>query len=94
MQKKLKEFSFSFESFSSVWFRKTKPYGNKGNDLVITVPTGITAVTDSNVTIGELNTEDEQILLVKGGQGGSSFNNYRGQPGQAFSVSLYLKIKM
>lgn len=68
--------------------RKIKPYGENGEDLIISVPTGITAVTDSNVVIGELNAEDEQILLVKGGKGGSSLNDYKSQLGQSFSVSL------
>ena len=60
---------------------------------MITVPTGITAITDSNVVLGELNNENEQILLVNGGKGGSSVNNYKGQLGRAFSVcSLFLFI--
>ena len=45
-----------------LFIRKIKPYGENGEDLIISVLTGITAVTDSNVVIGELNAEDEQIL--------------------------------
>jgi len=56
------------------------------------VPIGITAVTDSKVVIGELNNENEQLLIAKGGQGGSSLNNFNADQGTSFSVSLDLKL--
>ncbi len=56
------------------------------------MPIGITAVTDSKVVIGELNNENEQLLIAKGGQGGSSLNNFNADQGTSFSVSLDLKL--
>lgn len=60
--------------------------------MVINVPCGVTAETDSGILIGEVNNEDETLVIAKGGKGGSPLNDYQAQSGQAFSVNLDLKL--
>lgn len=60
--------------------------------MVIDVPCGVTAETDSGIVIGEINSQDEKLILAKGGKGGSPLNDYQAQLGQAFSVNLDLKL--
>lgn len=72
--------------------RKLKLYGANGSDIVIDVPCGITVETDSGIKIGEVNTENEKVLIAKGGKGGSPLNDYKSAKGQAFSVNLDLKL--
>ena len=67
-------------------------FGDHGENIIIPVPCGVTAVTDSGVVIGEVNNDDEEVLIAKGGKGGSPFNNFNAQPGQSFSVNLDLKL--
>lgn len=67
-------------------------YGSNGQDVVIDVPCGVTAVTDSGVTIGEVNTENDKVVIAKGGKGGSPLNEYKPESGQGFSVNLDLKL--
>ena len=54
---------------------------------MITCPVGITAVTDSGEVIGELNDETEQLVMARGGKGGSAANRWTGQ-----SLNLDLKL--
>ena len=56
------------------------------------MPCGVTAYVDSGVTIGEVNTEEEELLIIRGGRGGSALNKYTGQPGEKYSVNLDLKL--
>ena len=56
------------------------------------MPTGVSAVTDNGLVIGELNKDDDKLLIASGGKGGSSRNKYTGQQGQGFSVNLDLKL--
>lgn len=60
--------------------------------MVIDVPCGVTAETSSGIVIGEVNAEDEKLVIAKGGKGGSPLNDYQSQPGQAFSLNLDLKL--
>jgi GTP-binding protein len=69
-----------------------KLFGENGQDILIDVPCGVTAMTDSGVVIGEVNNEDEQLIVAKGGRGASSLNNYKAEKGLAFSVNLDLKL--
>jgi GTPase involved in cell partitioning and DNA repair len=59
---------------------------------LIEVPCGTTALTDSGVVIGEVNTEKDRLVIAVGGKGGSSTNKYVGKTGQSFSVNLDLKL--
>ncbi len=59
---------------------------------MITCPVGITAVADDGEVIGELNDETEQLVVARGGKGGSSANRWTGQSGQQMSLNLDLKL--
>ena len=50
------------------------------------------AITDSGINLGEVNAENEILVIAKGGKGGSKQNKYNRESGQAFSVSLDLKL--
>lgn len=59
---------------------------------MIEVPCGVTAVTDSGTVIGEVNAENEEVIIAKGGKGASPLNNYKAEQGVAYSVNLDLKL--
>jgi GTPase involved in cell partitioning and DNA repair len=67
-------------------------FGESGKDVVIEVPCGVTAVTDSGTVIGEVNENEQRLIVARGGQGGSPLNNYQPDKGTAFSVNLDLKL--
>ena len=67
-------------------------FGNNADNIVIQVPAGITAVTDSGVVLGELDEVNQEIVVARGGKGGSSANGYMHEMGQKFSVNLDLKL--
>ena len=66
--------------------------GDNGENVVIEVPCGVTAVTDSGVLIGEVNNEGDEAVVCRGGHGGSPLNKYRGQSGHSYSLNLDLKL--
>lgn len=72
--------------------RRTKLFGENAKDLVIDVPLGITAMTDTGLVIGEVNGENEELLIAKGGKGGKSGNKFIAGEGTAFSINLDLKL--
>ncbi len=41
---------------------------------------------------GEINNPEDQIVVAKGGEGGSEYNGYGGTRGQAHSITLDLKL--
>lgn len=59
---------------------------------MIDVPCGVTAITDTGLSLGEVNAEGEVLTIAKGGKGASPRNNYQVQNGSAFSVFLDLKL--
>ncbi|KAK2156770.1 hypothetical protein LSH36_205g00015 [Paralvinella palmiformis] len=67
-------------------------FGQPGSNLLIPVPTGIVVRTDSGQVLGQVNSPDDRVLVAKGGAGGGPFNNYLGRKGQAYSVTLDLKL--
>ncbi|CAG7830120.1 unnamed protein product, partial [Allacma fusca] len=44
------------------------------------------------VYVGEINEPGDKVIAAKGGEGGSPYNGYSGQLGQAHSVTLDLKL--
>ena len=72
--------------------RKLKLFADHGKDVIIEVPCGVTVLTDTGVNLGEVNAENEKLVIVKGGKGASTLNKYNQEKGQAFSVSLDLKL--
>jgi GTPase involved in cell partitioning and DNA repair len=49
-------------------------------------------MTDSNLVIGEVNAQDDTLIVAKGGRGGSPLNDYQREEGQKFSINLDLKL--
>lgn len=47
---------------------------------------------DTGENLGEINTEEDRVLLVKGGKGASSTNNFTEEKGKSFMVNLDLKL--
>lgn len=66
--------------------------GNPGQDVIIKCPPGVTAVSDKQRILGDLNKKGDRVLLAKGGIGGDHYNDFFGQKGQAHSVTLDLKL--
>nr|CAH7768205.1 unnamed protein product [Callosobruchus chinensis] len=66
--------------------------GTPGEDLKFEVPVGVTLVTDAGNKLGELNEENEEVLLAKGGTGGHPKNGFLGVKGEAHPVKLDLKL--
>ena len=44
------------------------------------------------MSLGEINEENEKLVIVRGGKGGSPSNKYKVQEGETFSVYLDLKL--
>ncbi len=71
--------------------RRIKLYGDKGADVEIIVPCGITVIReDGNVFLGEVNKENDRLLVAAGGKGGDKRNN--GEICEKFFVHLDLKL--
>ena len=49
-------------------------------------------MTDTGLVIGEVNGENEELLIAKGGKGGKSGNKFIAGEGTAFSINLDLKL--
>ena len=56
------------------------------------MPCGVSVLTDSGVNLGEVNNENERLVIARGGKGGSPLNKFNQGHGLAFSVSLDLKL--
>ncbi|XP_072507635.1 GTP-binding protein 10 isoform X2 [Notamacropus eugenii] len=66
--------------------------GEKGLDYEISVPVGITVTDERGQIIGELNKEDDRILIAKGGLGGNLLSNFLPSKGQKRIIHLDLKL--
>ncbi|TRZ00070.1 hypothetical protein DNTS_025734, partial [Danionella cerebrum] len=66
--------------------------GNKGQDVVVGVPIGITVTADDGRVLCDLNTEGEKFLVAKGGHGGSAYSDFLPGKGQSKQIRLDLKL--
>ncbi|CAG9814062.1 unnamed protein product, partial [Phaedon cochleariae] len=66
--------------------------GIPGEDLRFEVPVGVSIITELGKKLGELNNEGDELVLAKGGTGGHAKNGFLGTKGQAYFVSLDLKL--
>ncbi|XP_052716633.1 GTP-binding protein 10 homolog [Crassostrea angulata] len=71
--------------------KKLALLGEKGEDLVLEVPLGIT-VEHQNKIIGDLDEEGMEFIVAKGGSGGSPANGFLGVKGETKTVDLNLKL--
>ncbi|KAK5646033.1 hypothetical protein RI129_004497 [Pyrocoelia pectoralis] len=66
--------------------------GPPGEHLRFDVPLGVTIYTDEGKKLGEINKEDDTVIIAKGGPGGHPKNGFHGIKGQTYSVKLELKL--
>lgn len=71
---------------------KHRILGRRGIDVEIEAPIGVTVRSETGVFLGELNKEGATCLAAYGGGGGSKGNNFIGQKGQHWAVTLDLKL--
>eukprot|EP00071_Canis_lupus_P049478 XP_022283035.1 GTP-binding protein 10 isoform X3 [Canis lupus familiaris] len=66
--------------------------GSKGKDCEIPVPVGISVTDENGKVIGELNKEQDRILVAEGGLGGKLLTNFLPLKGQKRVIRLDLKL--
>ncbi|MBZ3874191.1 GTP-binding protein 10, partial [Sciurus carolinensis] len=66
--------------------------GAKGKDCEIPVPVGISVTDENGKIIGELNKEEDRILVAEGGIGGKLLTNFLPLKGQKRIIHLDLKL--
>ncbi|XP_019630473.1 PREDICTED: GTP-binding protein 10-like [Branchiostoma belcheri] len=66
--------------------------GDRGPNLTVEVPTGITVLTDTKQVIANLNQPGDQAVVAKGGQGGAHWSDFLPKKGQIRSVTMELKL--
>uniref|UniRef100_A0A0P6JWF9 GTP-binding protein 10 n=1 Tax=Heterocephalus glaber TaxID=10181 RepID=A0A0P6JWF9_HETGA len=66
--------------------------GSKGKDCEIPVPVGISVTDENGKIIGELNKEEDRILVAEGGLGGKLLTNFLPLKGQKRVIHLDLKL--
>ncbi|XP_062601726.1 GTP-binding protein 10-like [Saccostrea cucullata] len=71
--------------------KKLALLGEKGEDLILEVPMGITIESGSRI-IGDLDEEGKELVVAKGGSGGNPSNGFEGTKGEAKTVDLNLKL--
>lgn len=83
---------------------KSRKHGRRGQDLIVAVPVGTTAVTAEGKVIADLTEDGEEAIVAKGGRGGFGNAHFvssrrqapkfaeKGEPGDAFDVTLELKM--
>jgi len=71
---------------------KLRLLGRKGNDIEVQAPIGITVINAKGQQMKELNVEGDTFLAAYGGSGGCSGNEFIGQNGQDWTLTLDLKL--
>lgn len=66
--------------------------GSKGQDCEIPAPVGISVTDENGKIIGELNKEEDRILVAEGGLGGKFITNFQPLKGQKRIIHLDLKL--
>ncbi|XP_038171352.1 GTP-binding protein 10 isoform X1 [Arvicola amphibius] len=66
--------------------------GSKGKDCEIPVPVGVSVTDENGRIIGELNKEEDRMLVAKGGLGGKLHTNFLPLKGQKRIIHLDLKV--
>ncbi|CAJ0602312.1 unnamed protein product [Cylicocyclus nassatus] len=74
--------------------QKIKLVGDDGEHTYFDVPVGVEAVDEErNVLLARCTRPFHRYLIARGGDGGSARNQYKGEPGEHFDVSLHLKLR-
>jgi GTP-binding protein len=81
----------------------SKKHGRSGQDLIVEVPVG-TVITEEDSIVADLTKDQQQAVIAKGGKGGFGNAHFissrrqapdfaeKGEPGEAFSLNLELKM--
>ncbi|XP_014674592.1 PREDICTED: GTP-binding protein 10-like isoform X2 [Priapulus caudatus] len=72
--------------------KSRKILGERGKDVLIPVPLGVTVMTDNCLMIGEVLEDKDKLLVVPGGEGGAPQNGWNGLKGKAINLTLDLKV--
>lgn len=82
----------------------SKRHGRSGKDLVVRVPVGTVVTAEDGSVLADMNKNDEQVVIARGGKGGfgnAHFKSSRrqapriaekGEAGESFSATLELKM--
>ncbi|CAG11897.1 unnamed protein product, partial [Tetraodon nigroviridis] len=66
--------------------------GERGQDVEIVAPVGVTVTTDEGKKLGDLNADGDRVLVAKGGSGGSFYSGFEPSKGQIKHIRLDLKL--
>nr|CAG4645697.1 EOG090X0ACU [Lynceus sp. MCZ IZ 141354] len=66
--------------------------GTPGEDVIVSVPTGVTIYDETGTKLGELNSDTEQVIVAKGGIGGNPENSFSGGKGEEHRILIDLKL--
>ncbi|KAI1714495.1 50S ribosome-binding GTPase domain-containing protein [Ditylenchus destructor] len=72
---------------------ETKLVGKDGKNYLLKVPLGVECVDSMERLMVRCDKLGQKHLIAKGGEGGCSRNNYKGQPGQAFNLYVHYKLR-
>ncbi|KHJ97426.1 Obg family GTPase CgtA [Oesophagostomum dentatum] len=74
--------------------QKIKLVGDDGQHTYFEVPVGVEAVdVERNVLLARCSRPFQRYLIAQGGSGGCARNQYKGEPGESFEVSLHIKLR-
>ncbi|XP_060066945.1 GTP-binding protein 10 homolog [Ylistrum balloti] len=66
--------------------------GNPGEDVCIEVPVGVSVKDEHGKEMADLDEDGEEVVVAKGGKGGTIENSFLGQKGEARTIVLDLKL--
>ncbi|KAI3420943.1 hypothetical protein GPALN_016374 [Globodera pallida] len=72
--------------------KQTKLSGQHGKDRVFNVPLGVEIVAENNVLLARCSRLKQLYLVAQGGMGGCANNNFKAEKGEAFSMTVNLKL--
>ncbi len=87
------KFKCFYLQFCFIFHRRLKLFGENGDDVVIEVPCGVTAYKEEdNLFLGEVNQENDRVVILKGGKGASPANKFEAEQGERAIVYFDLKL--
>uniref|UniRef100_A0A914HNE2 GTP-binding protein n=1 Tax=Globodera rostochiensis TaxID=31243 RepID=A0A914HNE2_GLORO len=72
--------------------KQTKLSGQHGKDRVFNVPLGVEIVGENNVLLARCSRLKQHYLVAQGGMGGCANNNFKAEKGEAFWMTVNLKL--
>ncbi len=84
--------------------RPKRQHGKNGEDLLVDVPVGTTALRDNGEVVADLTEDGQQVVIARGGKGGFGNAHFvsstrqapkfaeKGEPGELFNLQFELKM--